>query len=292
MIFKGSGVALCTPFTDTGINFNTLEKLIEFQIANGTDAIIICGTTGEPATMTDDEQKSIIEFTVTKVNNKIPVIAGIGGNNTNKAASNAKIAQDLGVNAVLAVTPYYNKSTPTGLYNHFITIADSIELPIIVYNVPSRTGVNLTPDIFSKLIEHKNISAIKEASANISQISEYARISEGKADIYSGNDDQVIPVLSLGGIGVISVAANILPQYMHDMVDLYLNGATDEARKMQLKALPLINALFSEVNPIPVKTALRLLGYDMGELRAPLCEMETEHLEKMITELKNFNLME
>lgn len=292
MIFKGSGVALCTPFTDTGINFDTLERLIEYQIDNGTDAIIVCGTTGEPATMTDDEQKSIIEFTVSKVNGKLPVIAGIGGNNTQKVLSNAQSAQNLGADGVLAVTPYYNKCTPAGLYNHFSFIADNVDIPVIVYNVPSRTGVNLTPDVFSNLAEHQNIAAIKEASANISQISEYARVSEGKADIYSGNDDQVIPILSLGGIGVISVAANIIPRYMHDMVDLYLKGDNENARKMQLKGLPLINALFSEVNPIPVKTALRLLGYDMGELRAPLCEMETEHLEALITEMKKFNLME
>lgn len=292
MIFKGSGVALCTPFNDYGINFDTLEQLIEFQIANGTDAIIICGTTGEPATMTEDEQKSVIEFTISKVNGRLPVIAGIGGNNTLKVIEHAKAARDLGASGALAVTPYYNKCTPSGLYNHFLKIADNVDLPIIVYNVPSRTGVNLTPDIFSKLAEHKNIAAIKEASANISQIGEYARVSERKADIYSGNDDQVVPILSLGGIGVISVAANIIPQYMHDMVEAYLNGENEKARKMQLDALPLINALFSEVNPIPVKTALRLMGYDMGELRAPLCELETDHLETLINELKNFKLTE
>lgn len=292
MIFKGSGVALCTPFTDNGINYDTLEQLIEFQIKNKTDAIIICGTTGEPATMTDAEQKSVIEFTISKVNGRIPVIAGIGGNNTVKVIANAYSAKDLGADGVLAVTPYYNKCTPMGLFNHFTAIADSVDIPIIVYNVPSRTGVNLTPDVFAKLAEHENIVAIKEASANISQISEYARVSDGKADIYSGNDDHVIPILSLGGAGVISVAANIMPLYMHEMVHLYLNGQVDEARKMQLKALPLINTLFSEVNPIPVKTALRLLGYNMGELRAPLCEMEQKHLEKLVTEMKNFNLTE
>lgn len=292
MIFKGSGVALCTPFTETGINFDTLERLIEFQIENGTDAIIVCGTTGEPATMTDDEQKSVIEFTVSKAKGRLPVIAGIGGNNTKKVISNGLSAQDSGVSGVLAVTPYYNKTTPSGLYNHFYKLAESLDVPVIVYNVPSRTGVNLTPDVFESLAEHTNIEAIKEASANISQIGEYARISEGKAGIYSGNDDQVIPVLSLGGIGVISVAANIIPRYMHDMVESYLNGENDKARKMQLNALPLINTLFSEVNPIPVKTALRLLGYDMGELRSPLCEMENGHLEKLIIEMRNFGLTE
>ncbi len=292
MIFTGSCVALSTPLTEKGVNFDAFEKLINFQILNNTDALLVCGTTGEPSTMTTEEKHSAIEFCVKANSSRVPVIAGVGGNNTADVISSAKHAQNAGVNALLAVTPYYNKCTTNGLKAHFNAVADSVDIPVIIYNVPSRTGVNISSDVFNDLINHKNIVAIKEASGNISQIADMAAVSGERANIYSGNDDHVIPVLSLGGIGVISVMANIIPKYTHDMVCAYLEGNTVLARDMQLKVNPLVHALFSEVNPIPVKTALRLMGYDMGELRLPLCEMEEKNLKILKTEMKNFGLID
>ncbi|MEG1656989.1 MAG: 4-hydroxy-tetrahydrodipicolinate synthase [Christensenellaceae bacterium] len=292
MIFKGSGVAICTPFTQNGINFDTFEKLIEFQIANDTDAIIVCGTTGEPSTMTDDEQASLIQFAVKTVDKRIPVIAGIGGNNTAHVIHCAKVAQDLGADGLLGVTPYYNKCTNAGLIAHFNAVADATDLPIILYNVPARTSVNICPSVFAELCQHKNIAAIKEASGNISQIAEMARVCRGYADVYSGNDDHVVPVLSLGGVGVISVVANLMPKYMHNMVTEYQNGNTAKACEMQLEINTLGAALFAEVNPIPVKTALRLMNFDMGPFRLPLTEIAHNHLDSLIIELKKFGLYE
>ncbi len=273
MIFKGSGVAICTPFTQDGINFEAFEKLIRFQLKEGTDAIIVCGTTGEPSTMSEEEKREVIAFCIKTVAKKVPVIAGIGGNNTADVIKWAKIAKELGSDGLLAVTPYYNKCSKTGLEAHFTAVADATDLPVILYNVPGRTGVNITPDSFEKLAKHKNIVGIKEASGNISQIADMARVAGENAAVYSGNDDHVVPVLSLGGIGVISVLANIAPAYMHEMVYSYLNGDTKKACEMQLSINPLSASLFSEVNPIPVKTALRDMGFDMGPLRLPLCDM-------------------
>jgi len=290
MLFKGSGVALCTPFNDSGVNLDTFEKLIHFHLNEGTDALVVCGTTGEPCTMTRKEKCNAIEFAVRQVNGKIPVIAGVGGNNTADVLDIAQRAADYGADALLAVTPYYNKCNKKGLLRHFITLADTVDLPVVIYNVPSRTSLNMNAETFSELAAHKNIAAVKEASANISQIADYARLSKGKADIYSGNDDHIVPVLSLGGIGVISVLANILPRYTHDIVMAYLDGNTEKARDMQLEVNPLVSLLFCEVNPIPVKTSLRLMGYDMGALRLPLDEMEPENARNLQAEMDRFGL--
>ncbi len=292
MIFTGSGVALSTPFTDQGVDYDTFEKLIEFQIENGSDALIVLGTTGEPCTMSEAEKAEAIQFVVRQAKGRIPVIAGVGGNCTQHCIDSAKQAHDLGANGVLAVTPYYNKCTSAGMIAHFTAIADATPLSVVLYNVPSRTGNNMTPAVFRELCQHQNISAVKEASGSISQIAEFARIARGTdTQILSGNDDQVVPLLSLGGTGVISVLANIMPRYMHDMVESYLNGNTAKATQMQLDVLPLANALFVEVNPIPVKTALRQMGFAMGTLRLPLCEMAQANLDLLLREMKAFDLV-
>ncbi len=292
MIFNGSCVAICTPFNEGGINFDTFERLVEFQIENKTDAIVVCGTTGEPSTMTGGEKKSAVEFVVRTVAGRVPVIAGVGGNNTADAAKNARHAEDAGANGILAVTPYYNKCNKDGLTGHFAAIADASSLPLIVYNVPARTNVNVTPEMFARLCEHKNIAAIKEACADMCQIVELARLIAGRADIYSGTDEITVPIMSLGGAGVISVMANIAPRYMHDMVKSYIGGDTKTAARMQLDANPLISALFCEVNPIPAKTALGLMGYDMGEFRLPLAPMDEANLSVLKREMRAFNLID
>ncbi len=291
MLFKGSGVALCTPFNNEGINFDTFEQLIEFQIEGKTDMLLVCGTTGEPSTMCDSEKCSAIEFAIKTVNGRIPVVAGVGGNNTAHVVTSAQHAEQAGASAVLVVTPYYNKCTQKGLMGHFTTVADSVNIPIIVYNVPSRTGINIPPAIFKELCLHKNISGIKEASADISHIADVARLTRGNADLYSGNDDHIVPILSLGGVGVISVLANLMPRYTHDMVMAYLDGDVKKACDMQLQINPLVHALFSEVNPIPAKTALRLMGYDMGNFRLPLTEMEQCNYNNLVTQMKEFDLL-
>ncbi len=291
-IFKGSGVAIVTPFNENGVNFDKLKELIEFQIKNGTDAVIICGTTGEASTMTEQERKDTIKFTIDTVNKRIPVIAGTGSNNTAAAVSFSKWAESAGADAVLVITPYYNKTTQKGLVQHFKAVADSISLPIIIYNVPSRTGLNILPETLLKLVNTcKNIAAVKEASGNISQIAQVKALCGDKLDIYSGNDDQIIPILALGGIGVISVLANIIPSEVHKICDLYLNGHTKEALQIQLDTLSLTNALFIETNPIPVKTAMNLMGMEVGNLRLPLCEMTEKGLAVLKTELKNYKLI-
>lgn len=293
MIFRGSGTALCTPFTNEGVNFSTLEKLIDFQISEGSDALIICGTTGEPPTMTKSEKAAVIECGIKKVANRVPVIAGVGGNNTADCVAMAKIAKDLGADGLLAVTPYYNKCSKSGLIGHFYAIADATDLPVVLYNVPSRTNVNITPDTYVELIAHKNIVAMKEASCDICQIANYARVGRGKdVALYSGNDDHIVPVLSMGGVGVITVLGNIMPRYTHDMVMAYLEGDVEKARDMQLDVLPLVAALFCEVNPIPVKTALKLMGFDMGPFRLPLCEMDFHNKERLVNEMKTLRLLD
>lgn len=289
-IFTGSGVAIVTPFKNNEVDFEVLKDLIEWHIANETDSIIICGTTGESSTMSDNERKEVIKFAVDTVNKRIPVIAGSGTNNTAYSVELSRYCEGVGVDALLVVTPYYNKATPSGLQKHYEAIADSVNIPIILYNVPGRTGVNLTAPVVKKLSQIQNVVAIKEASGDISQVAEIARLCGDDIDIYSGNDDMIVPLLSLGGKGVISVVANILPKDTHDMVTQYLSGNTEEARKLQLKMNGLINTLFIEVNPIPVKTAMNLMGMNAGELRLPLTEMSKNNLDTLISEMKNYGI--
>lgn len=278
-LFEGSGVALVTPFKDGKVNYEKLGKLIEWHIANKTDSIIVCGTTGESATMTDEERKTTIKFVVDKVNKRIPVIAGSGSNNTAYSIELSKYCQAVGVDGLLIVTPYYNKSTQDGLIKHYTTIANSVDLPIILYNVPGRTGVNIKPSTVEKLSKIENIVAIKEASGDISQVAEIARLCGEDFTIYSGNDDQIVPILSLGGSGVISVLANVLPKETHDIVEKYLAGDVVESRKLQLGVNELVSSLFIEVNPIPVKAAMNLMGMEAGELRLPLTNISEQNLE-------------
>jgi len=291
-IFKGAGVALITPFTETEeVDYERLGELIEFQIAGGTDAIIACGCTGEAATLTEEERISVIRYTVDKVNHRVPVIAGTGTNNTRTAIELSKKAEAAGADALLVITPYYNKGTQKGLIAHYKAIANAVSLPILLYNVPSRTGINLLPQTAVTLAkECENIVAIKEACGNISQLADLAVLAEGVLDVYSGNDDMIVPMLSLGSIGVISVLSNVMPRETHDMVMEYLNGNTAEATRLQLHTLGLTRALFCEVNPIPVKAALKLMGKCTGTLRAPLTEIEPEHLELLRGEMKRLGL--
>ena len=273
-LFEGSGVALVTPFKDNGIDYDKLGELIDWQIENSTDAIIICGTTGESSTMTDAERRKTIEFAVKRANKRVPVIAGTGSNNTAYSIELSKYAEEVGVDGLLIVTPYYNKCTQKGVVEHYKAIADSVKLPIILYNVPGRTGFNLHPKTVLELSKIENIKAIKEASGDISLVAEIARLCGEDFYIYSGNDDMTVPVLSLGGKGVISVVANILPQDTHNMVMEFLNGNVKEATKLQLRMNGLINSLFIETNPIPVKTAMNLMGMNVGQFRLPLTDME------------------
>lgn len=272
-IFKGSAVALVTPFTEDGVNYDALKTLLDFHLENETAGIVACGTTGEPPTMTKEEKRGVIRYCIEYVNGRIPVIAGTGGNNTASVIEESIYAQEAGADALLVVTPYYNRCSQDGLVKHYYAIADAVNIPIIVYNVPSRTGVNVLPATMAKLAEHKNLVAVKEACGNISQIVELARVIEGKMDLYSGNDDQIIPLLSIGGIGVISVLANVAPKETQEMTMAFLEGDTARAAKMQRDLNPLISALFSDVNPIPAKTALNMMGFAAGPLRLPLSDM-------------------
>lgn len=292
-IFKGAGVAIVTPFTqDDKVNFEELGKMIDFQIAGGTDAIIICGTTGESSTLTHDEHDACIKFAVEHTAGRVPVIAGTGSNSTAEAIRLSTHAQNNGADALLLVTPYYNKATQKGLIQHYTAIANSVDLPIILYNVPSRTGVNILPQTAVTLAKNvKNIVAVKEASGNISQVAELAALADGCIDIYSGNDDQVVPLLSLGGVGVISVLSNVMPKLTHDMVMSYLNGDVKLSRQLQLSVMNLNKALFCEVNPIPVKEALNMMGWNAGAVRSPLCEMEPQHKELLRKELAAMKLI-
>lgn len=291
-IFKGAGVAIVTPMKADGeVNYDVLGEMLEAQIQGGTDAIIICGTTGESATLTEEEHSAVIRYAIKKVNKRIPVIAGTGSNCTATAIKLSKEAEKDGADGLLLVTPYYNKATQNGLIVHYTAVANAVNIPIILYNVPSRTGCNLLPETIAKLVKNvKNIVGVKEASGNISQIAKVKLLCGDDVDLYSGNDDQVVPILSLGGIGVISVLSNVAPKETHDMVMDYLNGDLEKAREMQLKALPLINALFSEVNPIPVKKAMSFMGWEAGPLRAPLSEMEDAHAEVLRQAMKDFGI--
>ena len=284
ILFKGCGTAIATPFDENGVNLKEFEKLLENQIREGVDAIIVCGTTGESATMTLEERLQAIECAVKVSNGRVPIIAGTGSNNTKAVIEMNKKVEEIGVDGVLIVTPFYNKTTQEGLVVHYKTIAENTKLPIILYNVPSRTGVNIKPATCFELSKIENIVAVKEASGDLSQIAQIANLCKDNLTIYSGNDDQILPILSIGGKGVISVLSNIKPKYTHEICYNFFEGRIDEATKMQIEAIPLINALFSEVNPIPVKAALNMIGYDYGIPRLPLIEM-TEAGKKKLKEL-------
>lgn len=291
-IFKGAGVALVTPMKNDGsVDYETLGKLIDFQLENETDAIISCGTTGESATLTPAEHSKVIEFTINKVNGKIPVIAGTGSNCTAKALEASKEAEKLGADGLLIVTPYYNKTSQKGLVSHYNLIADSVSTPIILYNVPSRTGVNIKPETYKILSNHPNIVAAKEANGDISSVAKTISLCGEDLNIYSGNDDQIVPMLSLGAIGVISVLSNVCPKECHEIVNKYLNGEVKESAKMQLEYLELIEMLFCDVNPIPVKAAMNMMGYSCGECRLPLETLGESQMANLKNAMKKHNLI-
>lgn len=289
IIFKGCGTAIATPFKDGNVNLDEFKRLIKFQIENKADSIIVCGTTGESPTLSVDEKKELIKCAVETANKQVPIIAGTGSNDTKKAIEMSKIAEDLGTDGLLIVTPYYNKCTQNGLIEYYKSIAKSVSIPIIMYNVPSRTGVNITPETCLELSKIPNIVAIKEASGNISQVAKIASICKDNLQIYSGNDDQILPVLSLGGIGVISVLANIKPNEVHKICYDYFDGNTQSASKIQLENLSLINTLFDEVNPIPIKYALKQIGFDVGNPRSPLTPISSNLAEKLDKLLQNID---
>lgn len=288
MIFKGTATALITPFTSDGVDFDSFDRILDDQLSGGIDAVVVLGTTGEPATMTAAEKKAVIEFAVKKLKGKLPVIVGTGANSTSAATEMSVLAESLGADALLLVTPYYNKATQQGLIAHFRTVADAVHTPIICYNVPGRTGVNMLPATFAELAEHPNIAAVKEASGNMEQIEEAIRLTEGKAVVYSGDDGITVPVMAMGGMGVISVVSNAAPRFTAEMTSAFLSGDLKKAAKMQLDMLPLVRALFSEVNPIPVKKAMQLRGLCNGTLRLPLTEMTAANAAKLAEILPAF----
>ncbi len=292
-VFTGAGVAIVTPFQENGdVDYGKFAELVEFQVKNGTDAIIVCGTTGEASTLTHEEHLDVIKFCVEKVAGRVPVVAGTGSNCTQTAVYLSKEAEKAGADAVLLVTPYYNKATQKGLYGHFKTIADSIRIPVILYNVPGRTGCNILPETVVKLCtEVENIVGVKEASGNISQVAKLMALADGKVDLYSGNDDQIVPLLSLGGKGVISVLSNVAPKETHEICAKFFAGDVAGSCALQLKALDLYSALFCEVNPIPVKKALNLMGMGAGTLRMPLSDMDEANVPKLEKALKDFGLV-
>ena len=290
-IFTGAATAIVTPMTAAGVDYEQFGRLIDWQIAEGIDAIVVCGTTGEASTLTDEEHRDTIKFAVDHVAGRIPVIAGTGSNDTDYAIDLTRYACEAGADAILLVTPYYNKATQKGLIASFTAVADISTKPIILYNVPSRTGCNILPKTAAILAEHPNIVAIKEASGNISQIAELAALTRGKLDIYSGNDDQIVPILSLGGIGVISVLSNLMPRETSDICKKYLAGDTAGALKLQLDLLPLVNNLFAEVNPIPVKAAMAAMGYSENSLRLPLTKMEEDNEKVLLSLMREQNLI-
>ncbi len=291
-IFTGAGVAIVTPFKENmEVNYDKLGELLDYQIEHGTDSVVICGTTGEASTLTHEEHLECIRYTVDKVNKRIPVIAGTGSNSTDTAIYLSREAEKYGADGLLLVTPYYNKATQRGLTEHFTDIAKEVDIPVILYNVPGRTGCNLLPKTVAGLVKDvDNIVGIKEASGNIAQVASLMHLTQGDIDLYSGNDDQIVPLLSLGGIGVISVLSNIVPRETHDIVANYLEGNVRLSCKQQLEYLPLIDALFSEVNPIPVKKALNLMGFEVGGLRRPLTDLEPENVEKLMKAMKESGL--
>lgn len=292
-LFRGAGVAIVTPMMENGdVDYEKFAELLDFQIAEGTDAIIVCGTTGEASTLTHEEHLEVIRYCVEKVAGRIPVIAGTGSNCTETAIYLSREAEKYGVDGLLLVTPYYNKATQEGLYRHFKAIADSVKIPALLYNVPGRTGVNILPQTVVRLCrEVENIVGVKEASGNITQIAHLAALADGCVDIYSGNDDQIVPIMSLGGLGVISVLANVAPRQTHDICRKYFEGDVTGSCRMQLEALDLIDALFCEVNPIPVKKALNLMGKEAGPLRMPLTEMEEGNAERLEKSMKKYGIL-
>lgn len=292
-LFTGAGVAIVTPFKENGeVNYEKFAELLEFQIKNGTDAIIVCGTTGEASTLTHEEHLDVIKYCVDTVAGRIPVIAGTGSNCTETAVYLSREAEKYGVDGLLVVTPYYNKATQKGLFAHFKKIAGSVKTPVILYNVPGRTGCNILPETVVKLCtEVENIVGVKEASGNISQAARLMSLAKGRVDMYSGNDDQIIPLLSLGGKGVISVMSNVAPKETHDICAKYFAGDMEGSREIQLRAIELCDALFCEVNPIPVKTALNLMGLEVGSLRMPLSDMEESNIPKLKNAMKNFGII-
>lgn len=289
-LFTGSGVAIVTPFNESGVDFEKLRELLEWHIEQKTDAIIVCGTTGEASTMSEQERKETIKFTVDVVKGRIPVIAGTGSNNTKAAVEMSKWADSIGVDGLLVITPYYNKTTQRGCIEHFKAIASQVSKPIIIYNVPGRTGLNITPETLFELSKVENIAAVKEASSNIVQIAEIAQLCGDKLDIYSGNDDQIVPLMALGAKGVISVVANIIPRETHELCEKFFNGDLKGSLDMQLKMLPLVKALFIETNPIPVKTAMNLMGMNVGHLRLPLVDMSSKNLETLKKEMISYGI--
>lgn len=291
VLFKGCGTAIATPFTEDGINFTEFSKLVEYQINEGIDAIIVCGTTGESSTMTLEEKKALVKFSVELIDKRVPLIVGAGSNNTATSIEMSQYAESVGADGLLLVTPYYNKTTQEGLIHHYNSIASKTTLPIILYNVPSRTGLNILPETCLELSKTENIVAIKEASGNISQIAKIASSCGNNLSIYSGNDDQNIPILSFGGIGAISVLSNVAPRFTHNMIYDFLNGNIEKARFAQLQSLELIESLFCEVNPIPVKTALNMMGYNFGKPRLPLIDMSESGKQRLKKSLENFNLL-
>ena len=292
-IFEGAGVALITPFKENGeVNFEKLEELVEEQIAGGTDAIIACGTTGESSTMTHEEDDEVIRFIFNKVNHRIPVIAGTGSNCTREAVSKSIAAEKAGADGLLVVTPYYNKATQKGLIQHFTTIANAVSIPVILYHIPGRTGVTMKPETIVTLCrEVPNIVGVKEASGDFSAIAEIMHLSGGEIDVYSGNDDQIVPLLAMGGKGVISVLSNVAPRQTHEICASFFRGDVETSRRMQLEALPLINALFCEVNPIPVKAAMNLMGKEVGPMRLPLTTMEEQNQERLAKAMREYGIL-
>ena len=292
-VFTGAGVALITPMHEDGsVNYDKLAEVIEYQIANHTDSIIICGTTGEAATLSTEEHIEVIKFCIEQVKHRIPVIAGTGSNCTSSAIELSQEAQNVGADALLCVTPYYNKATQAGLVGHFKAVADSVKIPIILYNVPSRTGCNIKPETVAAICkEASNVVGIKEASGDLSQVAMLMSIMDGRLDLYSGNDDQIVPIMSLGGKGVISVLSNVVPRQAHEIAADYLAGDVKSACRKQLEAIELIKALFCEVNPIPVKHAMNLMGMEVGPLRMPLSPMEPKNLETLKNAMKNYGIL-
>lgn len=292
-IFKGAGVAIVTPFHEDGsIHYEKFAQLVEDQIAGGTDAIIVCGTTGESSTLTHEEHLDLIRFCVETVKGRVPVVAGTGSNCTETAVYLSKEAEKYGADALLLVTPYYNKATQNGLYAHYKMVADSVKLPIILYNVPSRTGCNIMPQTAVRLCtEVENIVGVKEASGNISQVAKLQSLADGKVDVYSGNDDQIVPILSLGGKGVISVLSNVAPRQTHDICQKFFDGDVEGSMKEQLRAIDLCDALFCEVNPIPVRAALNLMGKEVGPARMPLSEMEPQNVERLKKAMQEYGIL-
>ncbi len=290
-VFKGSGVALVTPmYSDGSVNFEVLEEILEFQIKNKTDAIITCGTTGESTTMSDEERAAVIDFTVKKVAGRVPVVAGTGSNSTEHALKMSKRAKELGADAILAVTPYYNKTSQRGLIRHYSCIADNVDLPMILYNVPSRTGVSIRPETYAELAKHPNIVATKEANGDLSAIAKTIALCGDDLAVYSGNDDQTVPILSLGGLGVISVFANVCPYESHEINEKFFEGNLNAARELFLKSNELMEALFCDVNPIPVKEAMNQLGFNCGSCRLPLVSLSAENKDKLVTAMRNFGV--